>query len=50
MDILEQAEQTVKSIHDAEGNDNHELAAKLRAHLAEINEILAADGFAPIEA
>lgn len=50
MDIQDQAEQIVKSIHDAVANYRPDLEAALRADLAEINTKLAEDGFAPIVA
>ena len=50
MDIADHAEHLVKSIHDADANGHEELAASLRASLAELNKELVAQGFAPVEA
>lgn len=50
MDMIEMAEQIVKSINDARANDRPDLVAKLEAELSEINKRLAEDGFGPIEA
>ncbi len=50
MDDYEMALQLVKSIQDAENNDQDDLADELRADLAGINERLVADGWAAVEA
>lgn len=47
-DDFEFAQQLVKSIRDAESNDQAALAASLRETLAEVNERLIAAGFAAV--
>ena len=49
MDDFSYAQQLVKSIRDAETNDQNELAEGLRSSLAEVNERLVADGWRIVE-
>lgn len=43
MDDFDLAQQLVKSLHDAENNQQEELAASLRVELAEVNARLLGD-------
>lgn len=49
MDIADKAAELVASIHDAKANDNAELTTFLRAELAELNNEIVVQGFAPVE-